>query len=124
MSNLIKYFKDYNHNTKYNDTFNNHEILKKCKDKQLELIKYRTDNCKKSKFKCTVISNIVELIKNDKQFFGEYLIIDSIYEKINKAVFIIRLKSNKRNYLLKLRSKTIDNTNELKIYKLLKNKNS
>lgn len=112
MSYIANQLKETNNNIESDNLF-----LKKCKDKQIELLKCNSGACEDS-VKSIISSNVLDLITDDELFNKEYKIIDKIYEKVNKAVLLVRFRNGNR-FILKLRSSFIDNS-ELKIYRYLR----
>ena len=88
---------------------NKESPIKKCKSRQLSLIKtpcnikYKT--CPQKKQACcmyTGMENIADILKMDKEFNKKFNIIRTICERYDRAIYIIKMKNKK--YVLKSKS--------------------
>ncbi len=106
---------------------NKESPIKKCKSRQLSLIKtpcnvkHKTCSQKKEAF-CmyTGIENITDILKTDKEFNKKFNIIRMICERNDRAIYIIEMKNKK--YVLKVKLISSNENVEVQIHKILKKK--
>lgn len=83
----------------------------------------RQSRCTLNRIRRSTIDNynIIDIFKNDNGFHNDYKIIKTFYEKNKKAVYLAKSKVNGGKYIIKVRSSSISNKNELEVYNILKN---
>lgn len=103
---------------------NNFNSLRNSKTLQLSIIKTPPKNkvkkCCGNFIKKSI--NISDVVSQDPKFSTKYKIIKIIYEHTNKAAYMVKSKIDNNEYILKMKTDDYDNTDEFRIYKILKNK--